>query len=105
MTISASEPAADGDLLARSLMLYRDLSGVLIGQIEQLKAGTAGEKEVREALGAFRRISLAAIEAEAGLDKRNRAGGGGAGVELDLDAARAEVLEVLQRLGPGAAEG
>jgi hypothetical protein len=100
MTFSASEPAADSDLLARSLMLYRDLSGVLIGQIEQLKAGTGGE-ETGKALDAFRQIALTAIQAEARLDKRNRAGGE-AGVELDLDAARAEVLE---RLGSGAAEG
>jgi len=107
MTFSASEPAADGDRLHRSLMLYGDLSVVLLGRIEQLKAKTiGGDAEICKAaetdLKSYRRVLLSVFDAEASLDQRSRAVGGGAGVELDLDGARADILE---RLGSRAAEG
>jgi hypothetical protein len=107
MTFSASEPAAGSDRLVRSLMLYRDLSVVLLGRIEQLKAKTIGDdaeicKDAETDLKSYRRILLSVFDAEASLDQRSSAGGGGAGVELDLDAARADILE---RLGLRAAEG
>ena len=98
MTISASDAAADSDRLDRSLELYRDLSVALRGQIAQLKAGTGGDaggKGAEEALRSYHRALQTVLEAEAGLVKRSRAGAGGAGGELDLDAARAEILARL----------
>ena len=98
MTISASDAAADSDRLDRSLELYRDLSVALRGQIAQLKAGAGGDaggKGADEALGPYLRALQTVLEAEAGLVKRSRAGAEGAGGELDLDAARAEILARL----------
>jgi hypothetical protein len=105
MTFSASGPAAASDRLDRSLELYRDLSLGLIGRITQLKAGTDGggddaeKKKIDRQLDEHRRSLLNVLEAEASLEKRSRSGDG-AGVQLDLDAARAEILE---RLGSWAA--
>jgi hypothetical protein len=105
MTVSASEPAAASDRLERSLELYRDLSLVLLGRITQLKAGTEDEEDVEakaeRALNSHRKVLLTVLDAEASLEKRSRSGDG-AGVQLDLDAARAEIVE---RLGAWAAEG
>jgi hypothetical protein len=101
MTISASDAAADSQRLERSLELYRDLSLVLSGQIAQLKAATDSRldgERIDLVLKLYSR-ALNVAEAEAGLAKRSRAGGGGA---LDLDAARAEILA---RLAVWAAEG
>jgi hypothetical protein len=97
MTISASDAAADSDRLDRSLELYRDLSVALRGRIAQLKAGTsdADGKGAEEALKSYNRALQTVLDAEAGLVKRSRAWGGGAGGELDLDAARAEILARL----------
>jgi hypothetical protein len=99
MTISASDPAAASDRLDRALALYRDLSVALRGQVDDLKA-TIDPKEAKEALLAHNKALQSVIDAEADLDKRNRAGAGG--VELDLDSARAEILA---RLALRAAEG
>jgi hypothetical protein len=79
---------------------------VLLGRIRQLKAGTddggdAAIRKTEDVLDRHRRSLLKVLEAEASLEKRSRAGGG-AGVELDLGAARAEILE---RLGSWAAAG
>ena len=105
MTISASDAAADSDWLDRSLELYRDLSVALRGQIAQLKAGTGGKadgKGAEEALRLYHRALQTVLDAEAGLVKRSRASVGGAGGELDLDAAR---VEILARLAVRVAEG
>jgi hypothetical protein len=108
MTVSASEPAAASDRLERSLELYRDLSVALFGRITQLKAGTEGGggdakacKDADDDLKSHKRVLLNVLDAEASLEKRSRSGDG-AGVQLDLDAARAEIVE---RLGAWAAEG
>jgi len=101
MTISASTPAAASDRLDRALALYRDLSEALRGQVDQLKAGgDVGEPEAT--LKACNRALQAALGIEAGLVKRSTAAAGGMGVELDLDAARDEVLA---RLAVWAARG
>lgn len=105
MTISASEQAADGDRLERSLELYRDLSVALRGKVAQLKAGTGGDagcKDAEDALKAHNKALQTVLDAEAGLVRRNRAWAGGAGVELDLGAARAEIIA---RLAVWGAEG
>ncbi len=102
MTISALNQAADLDRLERSLALYRDLSVALSGQIALLKAGTVDAKEPSEALKAHQRALNSVLEAEASLVKRSRASADGASVELDFDAARAEILD---RLAVRAAEG
>jgi|SRR3954470_13229536 hypothetical protein len=97
MISSASEPAAGSDFLARSIDLYRDLSVVLSGQIADLKAGTAGDdagSKVERALLAHRKCLQTVLDKEASLDKRSRSGGG-TSIELDLDAARAEVIARL----------
>ena len=98
MTISASDAAANSERLDRSLELYRDLSVALRGQIAQLKAGAGGDaggKGAGEALLSYSRVLRSVLEAEAGLVKPSRAGAGGAGGELDLMAARAEILARL----------
>lgn len=98
MTISASDEAADSDRLDRALELYRDLSVALRGQIDNLKAGVASGKDVKDAVDALKVFTNAmntAHDLEAGLVKRSRAGAGGAGACLDLDAARAEILARL----------
>jgi hypothetical protein len=98
MTISASDAAADSDKLDRSLELYRDLSVALRGQIAQLKAGAGGDAGgtgAEEALRSYHGALQTVLEAEASLVKPSRAGAEGAGGELDLDAARAEILARL----------
>ena len=102
MAFSASDQAADGDPLGRSLDLYRDLSVALSGRIALLKAGTGGDADCADstgALAAHRRSLQTVLDAEASLVKRSRAGAEGAGGELDLEAARAEILARLARLG------
>jgi hypothetical protein len=98
MTISARDQAADSDRLDRSLELYRDLSVALGGRIAQLKAGTGEDancEQAADALKAHQRILQTVLDAEASLVKRSKAGAGGASVELDLDAARAEIVARL----------
>jgi len=98
MTISASDAAADSDRLDRSLELYRDLSVALRGRIAQLKAGAGGDaggEGAEDALTSYNRALRAVLDAEAGLVKRSGAWTGGAGGELDLDAARAEIVARL----------
>lgn len=98
MTISASDDAAAGFWLGCTQKLYRDLSVALDVKIEQLKAGHGSKedwKDCDEALKALQRTQQSLIEAEARLVKRTDARGAGAGVELDLDAARAEVVARL----------
>lgn len=103
MNISASETAADSDRLGRTLELYRDLSVALLGRIAKLKADTVGEEiadaKTERLLEGHRKALQTVFDAEASLVKRSRSGGG-SGVQLDLDAAR---VEVVQRLGSWAA--
>lgn len=96
MTISAFEDSSPADRLARNLELYRDLSVALLGRITLLKAGGDPEaKEVAAALAGQRKALQAVLELEASLVKRSGSRTDGEGRELDLDAARAEILERL----------
>jgi len=95
MTNSA-DAAADGDRLERTLVLYRDLTVALRDRLTLLQAGTADDgKVIAEAVRDHRKALQTVLEIEAGLGKRTKATDGGAGIALDLDAARAEVVERL----------
>ena len=96
MTISASDRAADSDRLDRALELYRDLSVALADRITQLKAGTGdvGLQAAEAALKAHHR-ALADGSRDRGKSCQTKQSSGGAGVELDLDAARAEIVARL----------
>lgn len=98
MVVSAEGVAAQGDLLERTLELYRDLSVALREQITRFKGGigdsTDATKEMDAAVRAHQKVLLTVLEIEAGLVKRSRAWAGPGG-ELDLDAARAEILARL----------
>jgi hypothetical protein len=102
LTISAVDRANDSDRLERALELYRDLTVALRDRITLLKAGTEGEKVRKELGGDVKQLEGVigtVIGIEERLGKRRNAWGG---VELDLDAARAEIA---QRLAVRAAEG
>jgi hypothetical protein len=92
MTISAENRAESSDALERAFGLYRDLSEALSGRIAQLKAGIDG-KDGEKALKEHARSLNTVLDIEVDLGRRWKAWGGG--VELDLDAARAEVLARL----------
>ena len=95
MTISA-DAAADGDRLERTLALYRDLTVALRDRITLLEAGTESKAEaVADEVRRHQRLLQTVLEIEASLGKRTKASDGGAGLELDLDAARAEIVERL----------
>jgi hypothetical protein len=95
MTISADR-AADGDRLERTLELYRDLTMALRDRITLLKAGTSDDvKGAAEVVGAHRKALQMVLEIEASLGKRTKATDGGSGAELDLGAARTEIVERL----------
>jgi hypothetical protein len=94
MKISAD--AADSDQLGRNLALYRDLTVALRDRITRLQAGHCNDgKGSAELAAEHRRALQSVLDIEAGLGKRIKATDGGAGSELDLDAARAEVLARL----------
>ncbi|WP_233713078.1 hypothetical protein [Amaricoccus solimangrovi] len=94
MTISADESAAPGDLLGRARVLYRDLTVALHGRIAHGAGWEPGGGWRDEALIRAHGTALRAVlDIEAGLDERSRRDG--AGGELDLDAARAEILARL----------
>ena len=89
MTISANDRAGDSDRLERTLELYRDLTVALRERITLLKAGTADAcKELGDDVKRHERALQSVLESEGRLGKRSKAW---AGVELDLDAARAEI--------------
>jgi hypothetical protein len=95
MTISA-DAAADSDRLERTLALYRDLTVALRDRITLLEAGTEGDGEgIADTIREYRAALLTVLEHEASLGRRTEATDGGAGVALDLDAARAEIVERL----------
>ena len=95
MTISA-EGSTDGDML-RSIALYRDHILTLQGRVTGLLAlpATDADREAAAALTTQIRALQSVIELEVSLDKQTRALAGGAAVELDLVAARAEILARL----------
>lgn len=100
MTISADRDiSSERDRLERNLELYRDLTVALRRQITLLEAGDYDDDKSGKAVGdkaASHRKSLQTVlEIEASLAKRTKATDGGSGVELDLDAARAEIVERL----------
>lgn len=102
MTISAVEGFGEGDMLARNLELYRDLFLVLKERIASIRVAAgedAGCKETVEAVKAHHRALQTVLELEAGLVKRSRSWTDGGGGELDLAAARAEVLARLGAWG------
>jgi len=94
MTISAD--AADSDRLERNLALYRDLTVALRDRITLMEARTDDDlKEIADDVRGHRKALLTVLDIEAGLAQRTKANDGGAGAELDLDAARAEVVARL----------
>ncbi len=98
MTISALDEVRAGDLLARNFELYRDLSVALSERITLLKAGSGEDdrcKETVEAVKAHHRALHTVLELEASLVKRSRCWTDGGGSDLDLAAARAEILAKL----------
>ena len=103
MQISAIDEVDAGDLLARNFELYRDLSLALQERITLLKAGVGGGtaddpcKAAVEAVKTHHRALQTVLELEASLVKRKRSWTDGGGGDLDLAAARAEILERLAR--------
>ncbi len=96
MTISAKGRAAASDTLERSLELYRDLSVALSERIAQLKAGAPkGADDCSEPVDAVKSHQKAlqtVLDLEASLGKRSKAWIEGTSLELDLLAARAEIV-------------
>jgi hypothetical protein len=94
MTSSAVD-RADSDRLGRTLDLYRDLTVALRDRITLVKAGTGEDvKDALDAVRDHRKVLQTVLEIEASLGIRSRAWAGGTG-ELDLDAARAEIVARL----------
>jgi hypothetical protein len=98
MTISAIEPGrADEDRLERNLELYRDLSVALRDQITRIKqgGGDAACKDAVEAVKNHQKALQTVLDLEASLVKKHKPWTDGSGGELDLAAARAEILARL----------
>jgi hypothetical protein len=97
MAISADDRAADLDRLDRTLALYRDLTVALRDRVTLLEAETGKAADCNAAAKAVtdhHRALQTILQIEASLGIRSRASDG-AGGELDLDAARAEILARL----------
>ena len=97
MTSSAGEWAGDSDWLERALELYRDLSLALRDEITFLKAKVGEDPDCKSTMEAFRvhqRHLQSVLDNEAKIGRRSREWAGGTG-ELDLDAARAEIVARL----------
>lgn len=98
MTISAlDQTRADEDRLERNLELYRDLTVALRDQITLIKqgGGDAGCKDVVEAAKAHHKALQTVLDLEASLVKKHKTWTDGSGGELDLAAARTEILARL----------
>jgi hypothetical protein len=95
MTISAKAEGNGGDLLARALDLYRDLSVALKRTVDDLNQTADGGRGHADLIRSHQKSLRSVIELEASLGQRCNATGGG--VELDLDAARAEIRARLAR--------
>lgn len=97
MTSSAGEWAGESDWLSRALVLYRDLSVALAERIAKLKAEIGDDADCKETMESFKdhqRQLQTVLDHEAKIGRRSREWAGGAG-ELDLDAARAEIVARL----------
>ena len=98
MTISANGRAPSDDTLERSLELYRDLSVALSEKIAIFKS-TGGDPVEKggpvEAAKEHRKALQTVLDIEASLGKRSRAWIEGTSLELDLLAARAEIVARL----------
>ncbi len=104
MTISAITRAADSDRLDRMLDLYRDLTVALSDRIAQLKTTATHSdfdcKKLENDLASHRKLMQSVFDLEASLGKcRQR--GDGESVELDLGAARTEILARLAHWAAG----
>lgn len=98
MTISAiDQTRADEDRLERNLELYRDLTVALRDQITILRqgGGDAGCKDVVDAVKSHHKALQTVLDLEASLVKKQKSWTDGSGGELDLVAARAEILARL----------
>ena len=97
MAISADDRAANQDRLDQTLALYRDLTVALRDRVTLLEAGTGDKSDCDAAAKAVtdhHRALQTILQIEASLGIRSRASDG-AGGELDLGAARAEILARL----------
>ena len=97
MSSSAGEWAADSGWLDRALELYRDLSVALAERITVLKAGIGGDadcKKLMVSVEVYQKHLQTVLDHEAKIGRRSREWAGAAG-ELDLDAARAEIVARL----------
>lgn len=104
MTNSAHDRMRDGDKLLDAVDLYRDLSGALRQRISLLKSHVGEDPDCGEAVKALQSHQKAlqtVLDIEERLGKRTNAGGAGGSVELDLDAAREEILARLARWSSG----
>lgn len=104
MTNSAHDRMRDGDKLLDAVDLYRDLSGALRQRISLLKSHVGEDPDCGEAVKALQSHQKAlqtVLDIEERLGKRINAGGAGGSVELDLDAAREEILARLARWSSG----
>jgi hypothetical protein len=98
MTISADFGFAARDVLARSLEEYRDLSLALKERITRLKADSPLGDDCKEhvaAATAHHKALQTVLDLEASLVKKCRSWTDGGGRDLDLAAARSEILERL----------
>jgi hypothetical protein len=98
MTSSAGEWAGDSDWLGRTFELYRDLSVALRDRITCLTEGVGedadGRKTLAKSIKDYQRILQTVLDHEGKIGRRSREWAGGNG-ELDLDAARAEIVARL----------
>jgi hypothetical protein len=100
MTISADDGTEDADRLSRSLELYRDLTVALRDRIKAIRDDLAVDPDSRAAAGAVALHSKTlqtVIDIEDRLDRQRRDKAEGEGAELDLGAAREEILARLAR--------
>ena len=97
MTSSAGEWTGESDWLSRAFELYRDLSVALAARITKLKSETISGSDCEKAMESFKdyhRALQTVLDHEAKIGRRSKEWAGGNG-ELDLDAARAEIVARL----------
>jgi hypothetical protein len=96
MTFSAKGAPAENHSLDGALDLYRDLSLALRAAIKRVRSDLGDEPEgPSKLLQAHWKSLQSVLDIEASLGKRSGSWADRAGRELDLDAARAEILERL----------
>ena len=96
MTDSANDRALDERRLANAADLYRDLSEALTAQLAVLRRHGAAD-DLGKTLQDHHRALQTVLDYEARLGRRNGTIAGGGALELDLAAARAEILARLAR--------